>query len=119
MSALYDRFRATATRLVGRFDQEGTRQVLRVVVAAPDPLQPPVTVQDYLTFPAVVRGISANILANDPNLSSTDLQVITDTTVYQPTVGDMVEVNGKARAVLRVDAIPAAGDPCAYRFYVR
>lgn len=119
MSELYDRMRATATRLVGQFDQGGTQAVVQVVAPNPDPLLPPVATTETEPFPAVVRGVSADIAASDPNLVATDLQVITDATHYTPTADDVVRINGTDRKVIRIEPIPAAGDPCAWRFYVR
>lgn len=120
MSALYDRFRATAARLVTRFDQEGTEQIVRVVSPDIDPLLPPVVEETLQSFRAVVRGVSAQIAAASPDLEITDLQVITDAVNgYVPDTTQHVLINGVARAIIRVDAIPAAGQPCAYRFYVR
>lgn len=120
MSALYDRFRSTATRLVNRFDQEGTQVVLTVVVPNPDPLEPPATIETYQDIPAVARGVSGNIVTADPNVQATDIQVIVDTqTGYVPATGEQILMNGVSRAIVRVDAIPAAGDPVAYRFFIR
>lgn len=116
---LYDRFRATATRLVNRFDQGGTNALVRVLTPNPDPRLPPVVSSDVAAFPAVVRGVSADIAAMDPNLVATDLQVVTDVVNYTPSVDDVVRINGTDRKVVRVEPIPAAGDPCAWRFYVR
>lgn len=120
MSAFYDRMRATAARLVTRFDQEGTEAVLRVVTPNPDPLLPPVITESVAPFRAVVRGVSAQLAAASPDLELTDLQVITDAVNgYVPETTQHVLINGTARGIIRVDAIPAAGDPVAYRFYVR
>ena len=80
---------------------------------------PPVASTTVEPFPAVVRGVSADIAAMDPNLVATDLQVVTDTVNYTPSVDDVVQINGVDRKVIRVESIPAAGDPCAYRFYCR
>lgn len=119
MSAFYDRMRATATRLLTRFDQVGSSHLVRVLTPGPTPLDPPVESEQSVSFMAVVRGVSESIVSSDPNISATDLQVITDTAMYSPSIGDMVDINGTSRVVLRVDPIPASGDPCAYRFYVR
>ena len=116
---LYDRFRATATRLVNRFDQAGTQFIDRVLTPNPDPRLPPAVVEVAEPFPAVVRGVSADIAAMDPNLVATDLQVVTDVVNYTPSVDDVVRINEVDRKVIRVEPIPAVGDPCAWRFYVR
>ena len=67
----------------------------------------------------MARGISSNILTADPNLVATDVQIIVAAIDYVPAVADHVELNGSVRAVVRVDAIPAGGDPAIYRFFVR
>lgn len=115
----YDRLRSVATRLVTKYDQEGTNELIRVVTPNPDPLLPPDVSTDIVAFPAVVRGVSANLVTADPNIAATDLQVITDVIHYTPSVDDIVRINGADRKVIRVDPIPASGIPCAWRFFVR
>lgn len=120
MSDLYDRFRATATRLVNRFDQEGTQVIVRVVTPNPDPTLPPTVDETINPIPAVARGVTGSIVTADPNIQATDIQLIVDTqTGWVPMTGEWIELNGVTRAIVRVDAIPAAGDPVAYRFFVR
>lgn len=120
LSDLYDRFRATATRLVNRFDQEGTQVVIRIVTPNPDPTMPPTVDETINPIPAVARGVKGSIVTADPNIQATDIQLIVDTqTGWVPMTGEWIELNGVTRAIVRVDAIPAAGDPVAYRFFVR
>ena len=115
----YDRMRSVATRLVTKYNQEGTNEIVRVLTPNPDPFLPPTVSTDVVAFPAVVRGVSASLVTADPNLAATDLQVITDVTHYTPSIDDMVQINGSDRKVIRIDPIPAAGVPCAWRFFVR
>lgn len=119
MTAIYDRFRATATRLINRFDQEATETVVRTVTPNPDPLLPPIVDEAVAPIPAAVRGASASIVANDPNLSMTDLQVIMDYRGGVFDVGSGMHIDGASRVVVRVDRIPASGLLCAVRAYVR
>lgn len=120
LSELYDRFRATATRLINRFDQEGTSVVVRVVTPNPDPTLPPDVDEDIQSIPAVARGVTGSIVTEDPNIQATDIQMIVDTqTGWVPSTSEWVELNGANRAIVRVDEIPAAGDPVAYRFFIR
>lgn len=120
VSALVQRFRNDiAPRLLTRFDNGGVEAVVRAVTPNPDPLLPPVVVDTSAPIKAVARGASAQFVEADPNLVASDLQVIVAATDYTPVVGGTVEVNGKAMRVIRLDAIPAAGDPAAYRFFVR
>ena len=119
-SALVDRFRRDiAPRLLERFANGGTVAVARSTTPGAGPLDPPVVSETSSPFNASVRGVSASILTADANLVATDLQAICAAIDYVPAVGGMVEINGSVRAIVRVDAIPAAGDPAAYRFFLR
>ena len=119
-SPIVQKFRNdVAPRLMARFANGGTWVMVRTVTPNPDPLLPPTVVQAKTEFNAVARGVSANMLTADPNLVVSDLQVICAAIDFIPVVGQSVEINSKAMAILRVEPIPAAGDPAAYRFYVR
>ena len=119
-SELIQRFRNdTAPRLLARFANGGTATVVRTVTPNPDPLQPGTVTESVVEFNAVAMGVSAQMLAADPNMLATDLRVICAAVDFVPEVGKMVQINGKSRAIIRVDAIIASGPPAAYRFYVR
>lgn len=119
-SELVARFRNdVAPRLMAKFANGGTEVVVRSVVANPDPLIPPAATESSAPFNAYAKGVSAQMVAADPNLVATDLMLICAAVDYQPAVDGVVEVNGQPRRVMRVDAIPAAGDPAIYKFYVR
>lgn len=116
--SIYDRLRGAAERLLDRFDQQGTRTIIKAVVPNPDPLLPPAIVDSDAPIKAVVRGVGAEIVASAPDLQMGDLQVITDAR-FVPVAGQAVLINGHQRAILRVEPIPAAGQAVAYRFFVR
>lgn len=117
---LYDRFRQTASRLLTRFDQGGTEAVVQAVVANPDPLAPPAVNSTAQPVRAVVRGVSAELVASAPDMALGDLQVLTDAlSGYVPVEGAAVLINGHQRAILRVEPVPASGDPVIYKFFVR
>jgi len=117
---LVKRFRDTvAPRLLARFENGGVQSQTVTVTPNVDPLLPPSEVTVAASFNAAVSGVSGNILTGDPNLVATDLQAICAAIDYVPVSGARVSVNGAVRLVVRVDAIPAAGDPAAYRFFLR
>lgn len=119
-SELVSRFRNdTAPRLLAKFANGGTEVVVRALTPNPDPLLPPVAVESRAPFNAYAKGVSAQMVAADPNLVATDLMVLCAAVDYQPAVDAVVDVNAQPRRVIRVDAIPAAGDPAIYKFYVR
>lgn len=119
-SAIVQRFRdVTAPRLLERFGNGGVKSVLRVITPNIDPLLKPTTVETKVEFNASVRGVSSAFVGSDPNLVSTDLQAICAAIDFTPVTGGQVEVNGDVRLIVRVDAIPAAGLPAAYRFFLR
>lgn len=119
-SPLVQRFRNdTAPRLLAKFSNGGVSAQVRVVTPNPDPLLPPTVDNVSVTFNAHAKGVTAEMIASDPNMIVSDLAVICAAIDYQPNVDDMVEVNGVSKRVLRVSPIPAAGDPAAYWFWVR
>lgn len=119
-SELIQRFRNdVAPRLLAKFANGGTEVSVVTTVLNPDPLKPPVQESETLAFNAVAFGIGAQIVAADPNLVATDLQVICAAVDFAPVVGGIVLINGKSRAIIRVDPIIASGLPAIYKFYVR
>ena len=120
-SALVQRFRDdVAPRLMRSIgDNGGVAVVVRGLSPNPDPLLPPAAVDTPQDIPAYAKGISAEMLSADPNLQVTDLRVIVAAVDYAPKVNDIVRINGADRRVIRVDAVPAAGDPAIYWMFVR
>lgn len=119
-SELVQRFRNdVAPRLLAKFGNGGLAVTVRVLTPNPDPLQPPSVTETSTPFNGHAKGVSAQMVAADPNLNVTDLRVIVAAVDYSPKVNDTVSVNGDARRVIRVDAIPAAGDPAVYWMFVR
>lgn len=120
MSELVNRFRNDlAPRLLGKFSNGGVAVVVRVVAPNPDPLQPPSVSETSSPIDAFAKGVSAQMVAADPNLVATDLRVLFAAVQYSPAVGDVVSVSGSDRRVIRVDAIPANGPPAIYWAFVR
>jgi hypothetical protein len=120
MSDLVQRFRNDiAPRLLARFENGGVQSQTVTVTPNVDPLLPPSEVTVTAPFNAAVSGVSGSILTGDPNLVATDNQAICAAIDYVPVSGARVSVNGAVRLIVRVDAIPAAGEPAAYRFFMR
>lgn len=119
-SELVSRFRNdTAPRLLAKFSNGGVKSTIKVVVQPVDPLLPPTVTKTYADIDAYVSGVSSSILSADPNLVASDLQVIAAAVLYTPDIGGIVSVNSTDKRIVRVDAIPAAGDPAIYRFFLR
>lgn len=122
-SPLVQRFRnEIAPRLLDKFNNGGVKTVVTFVTEHPDPLRGPTLCEDCAIrtdIDTYVSGVSSSILASDVNLVVSDLQVIVAALNVVPEVGELVEINGDDRRILRVDAIPAAGPPAIYRFFVR
>lgn len=119
-SELVQRFRNdVAPRLLDKFSNGGVSTVVEVVTPNPDPLMPPSIASTSTEFNASVRGVSSQFVAADPNLVVGDLQAICAAVDYVPAVGAAVRINSKDMRVIRVDPIPAAGDPAVYRFFLR
>lgn len=119
-SALVQRFRdEVAPRLMQRLGSDGVEVVLRVLTPNPNPLLPPSVTDSSSKVKAFAKGVSAQMVAADPNLVATDLRIIVAAVDYAPSVGKMVQVNGEDRRVIRVDAVPANGLPAIYWIFVR
>lgn len=119
-SELVQRFRNdTAPRLLAKFSNGGTQVVVRSLTQPSDPLSPPVATEVRTDFNAYAKGVSAQMVAADPNLVATDLMLLCAAIDYVPSVDAVVAVNNQPRRIIRVDSIPAAGDPAIYKFYVR
>lgn len=118
--ALYTRLSNTATRLINKYDQGSVDYMVEVVSQPVDPYDPPVVTLCPRPIKLVARGVSAALLSADPDLVSTDLMIIIDgQQEYKPAIGDKLSVNGNAKVVVRVDRVPAAGDPVIFKFFVR
>lgn len=119
-SELVKRFRNdVAPRLLARFANGGVDAVVTAVAPGATPIDPPTITSSSVSFNCSVSGVSANILTADPNLVASDLQAVCAAIDYTPVVGGKVEINGSTRAIVRVEPIPAAGIPAAYRFFLR
>lgn len=119
-SALVSRFRNdTAPRLLAKFSNGGVSVVLRVVTPNNDPLMPPAVGEVPSGINAYAKGVTAQMMASDPNLIGSDLAIIVAAINYSPVVGDMVDINGKRMTIIKTEAIPASGDPACYWVYAR
>lgn len=116
----YARMTATASRLLDRFAQ-GTVVLTISTPTEPDPATPwepgTPTTQAY-TLDATVRGVSQRYIDGVTILAS-DLQVTAAVFGAVPKVGDDMTIDGYGVTILQVVALPAAGDPVAWRFIVR
>lgn len=120
MAGIYDRFAALGDRLVTRFDMGGTSMVVQLVVPDPDPLKPPTVTDSVTDIPAVVFGVTGEMVARDPGLVVTDIRVTVAASNWPGIkVGDMVRLDGIERAVIRIEPVPAVGVVSIYKMIVR
>lgn len=118
--SIHDRFRNdVAPRLLAKFSNGGVQSVVQVTVPNPNPLQMPTATEVKRDIRAVVKGVSQQWIAIDPNVVASDLEVIVAAVDYVPTVGAMLEINGVSHRVITVRPITAAGLPAVYKFVVR
>lgn len=86
-----------------------------------DPPQPPVPVRTPLHGAA--RGVGKELIGapveNGGQIVATDLSVIVAPWGGEYGPRDVLEIDGRAVTVLKVENIPAAGLTCAVRFVVR
>lgn len=121
----YGRMQATATRLLGRFDQ-GTIQLVRTTTATPDPATPwvpgtPTTATYDLAaaVAAVTDDQAASKLVDGTSILASDLVVTCAVPPIEPLAGDTVTIDGASTTVMKVIRIPGAGVAVAYKLIVR
>jgi hypothetical protein len=116
----YDDMQDVASEVLAEFKQ-GTVVLSRTTYAASDPQTPWIpgapTPATY-TLAATVSGVSAE-LVDGTVILATDLQIVCAVPAITPAPTDTVTIDGKAVSLLRVDQIPAAGAPVAFRLIVR
>jgi hypothetical protein len=116
--SFYGDLRNVATGLLREFKQ-GTVEAGRAVSVpgATAWAAPTITVQ-WTPINAVARGVSQKYV-DGANIIATDRQVTIEAGVWSFQAGDRLRIDNKEVVVLRVDPIPAAGAPVAWRVFVR
>ena len=117
----YSRMQGTASRLMQRF-KLGTIVLTRpgTETPGPNPWDPPV-VGDPVEYEidGVAKGVSAEFV-DGTTILATDLQITCSVPPVVPSMEtDTLTVDGRSMTLLRIDQIPAAGTPVAYRLFVR
>ena len=82
----------------------------------------PTTTTVTETLQAAARGVSADIIGQAVGseiIVATDLVVTAAIPDLVPAVGNTVQIDGKARSILSVEWLPAAGTKAAVRLIVR
>ena len=107
--AIYDRLRQTTTRLLSSYGQGVVEIGTPATVAGANAWDAPTVTTAWTPVDAVVRGVSQKYVDN-VNIVATDKQVL-----FQGEIdaGDKIRIDGRVRAVLRVDYIPGAGEAVA------
>lgn len=114
----YDRIRARHERLMGDYGHGSVVLVKTTTTPGAEPYDPPVIVETEETLDAIVSGVSEEFV-DGSSIVATDLSVQCGVPTDMPNAGDIVKVDGNARAVLAVHPLPGAGDPVAVRMIVR
>lgn len=117
----YDDMQGVAADLLAEFKQ-GLITLTRTPLADPDedsPWQPGEAGEPTVyTLDATVKGVSAEFV-DGSTILSTDLQVMAAVPPVVPAMTDVLAIDGSDVVLIRIDTIPAAGTPVAYRFIVR
>jgi hypothetical protein len=118
MSQFYDRLQGTASRLLTKYKQ-GTVEIGRPSnTPGANPWDAPTLTTVWTELNAIARGVSQS-LVDGVQVVASDLQVIASLTDYTPIASDLMRIDGKRVTIVRIDQIPAAGDPVATRLIVR
>lgn len=117
----YDDMAAVAADVLAEFKQ-GAVVLIRNTRAPADPSTPWIpgaaTPTSY-TLDATVRGVSGEFV-DGTEILATDLQVTSAVPPVVPSIAtDTMTIDGRAVTILRIEQVPAAGTPVAYRFLVR
>jgi len=88
------------------------------VTPGANPWDAPTTATDWTALNAIARGVSQALVDGTQVLAS-DLMILVAVADYQYQASDLIRLDGKQVAIVRVDKIPAAGDPVVIRFIVR
>jgi hypothetical protein len=113
--SLYTKLTGTTANLLGKFRQGTVEIGSTVSVPGANPWDAPTVSTSWQEVDAIARGVSAKYV-DGVKIVSSDRQVTMQGNVG---VGGLMRIDGVAVAVLRVDYIPAAGDPVATRVFVR
>ncbi len=114
----YNRIRARHDRLMADYGHGSVTLTKVETVPGPEPWSPPTTIETEETLDAIVSGVSAEFVTGS-SIVATDLSVQCVVPTDMPNAGDIVKVDGNARAVLAVHPLPGAGDPVAVRIICR
>jgi hypothetical protein len=117
----YARMQGTASRLMQRFKQ-GTIVLTRpgTETPGPNPWGPPV-VGDPVEYEidGVAKGVSERFVDGTVVLA-TDLEITAAVFGVAPSMEtDQITIDGRVVVIVRIDQVPAAGTPVAWRFIVR
>lgn len=123
---IYKDFKALADDLLkpdtaGGFGQQGI-VLVQTTTTRDNPWEDPTTTTVTETLQAAAKGVSADIIGQAVGseiIVATDLVVTAAIPDLVPAVGNTVQIDGKARSILSVEWLPAAGTKAAVRMIVR
>jgi ribosomal protein S10 len=113
--SIYGKLTGTTAKLLDKSSQGVVEIGSTTSTPGANPWDAPTIATQWQVVNAVVRGVSAKYV-DGVKIVSSDRQVLLQGAVD---VGDLMRIDGIAVAVLRIDNIPAAGDPVATRVFVR
>jgi hypothetical protein len=120
MSSFYAEMQDVASELLSEFKQ-GVVTLKRpgTTIQGVNPWDPPIASDTVeIMLDATVRGVASQFV-DGSTIMATDLQVMIAVPSVEPSMTDQLMIDGKAVQVLRIDPVPAAGAPAAYRLIVR
>jgi hypothetical protein len=113
--SIYGKLTGTAARLLDKFRQGAVEIGTTTTIPGANPWDAPIVTTQWQSVDAVARGVSAKYV-DGVNIVSSDLQVTFQGAVD---VGGLMRIDGRQVAILRIDRVPAAGDPVVTRAFVR
>jgi hypothetical protein len=113
--SIYNRLRATTTRLMSTYGQGVVEFGTTTTVDGAEEWLPPTVTTTWETINATVSGVSKEYV-DQVNVIASDRQILTQAEISP---GQLIRIDGAVVTVLRVVPIPAAGEPVAVRYIVR
>lgn len=120
----YNDMQKIATDLLTQFDQGGLQYVRRVKTTPNGP-DPGVITPTTITLHGAANGVSKQYIGS--SLADGTLIVVSDlmATVsvkdfsFEPSLADVVKVNGVSHNIIQVLKVPPAGTPVVYKLFFR
>lgn len=117
MGDFYNRLQGTASKLLTKFNQGSIKYLAQGTTTGPS-WAPVVGLPTEYTMKATATGVAQKFVDGTLVLAS-DIQIMCAVFDVSPTTSGVIDIDGREHQIVRVDQIPAAGTPVAWRIFCR